>query len=111
MDACLDGLTVSKEFALTAVQLHGQALDIPYLRRRWCDDEDVVLQAVRNDGTALEYASDSLRDNESIVMEAVRQNYEALRFASDRLRDSEAILKQCPQAANFASERVRLLKS
>ena len=79
------------------------------LRCRWCDDEDVVLQAVRNDGTALEYDSDSLRDNESIVMNAVRQNYEALRFASDRLRDSEAIVKQRPQAANFASERVRLL--
>ena len=94
-----------KEFALTAVQLHGQALQ--WFAGYWWNDDDVVLQAVRTDGTALEYASDSLRDNESIAMEAVRQNYEALRFASDRLRDSEAIFKQYP--VRFASERVRLL--
>ena len=98
----------SKDFALVLVELSGQAL---MLRRNFCDDQEVVERAVRNDGKALEHASDSLRDNESIVAEAVRQQCEALRFASDRLQDNEQIVEEAArhhcEALRFASDRLR----
>ena len=82
---------LSKDFALILVELFGHALlHIP----NFSDDQEVVERAVRNDGEALEHASDSLRDNESIVTEAVRQNGAALRFASSRLKDNEAIVTE-----------------
>ena len=53
---------------------------------------DRVLEAVRRNGMALQYASTELKANREIVLEAVRQNGLALEFASEALqRDPDII--------------------
>ena len=49
-------------------------------------DKNKALIAVKQDGLALEYASDRLRDNPEIVKIAVKQDGFALEYASDRLQ-------------------------
>jgi hypothetical protein len=41
----------------------------------------VVLEAVKQDGRALEYADDSLKSDREVVLEAVKSNGWALQFA------------------------------
>ena len=70
------------------------------------DDEHVVFAAVRQNGLALEYASEGLRANVSVVMTAVSQNGLALEFASERLRAVYSIVMRAvaegPGASGFA---------
>ena len=46
-----------------------------------------MLEAVKQNGRALYYASAALKDDHEIVLEAVKQNGRALRFASAELRN------------------------
>ena len=46
------------------------------------------MEAVKNDGKALEYASDGLKYNCDIIMEAVKTNVYALEHANGRWRDN-----------------------
>jgi hypothetical protein len=48
--------------------------------------------AVKKNGYALRYASDSLTNDKDIVLEAVKENGFALRFASERLKDDKDIV-------------------
>ena len=48
---------------------------------------DEVLEAVKQDGDALQYASEELRADREVVMEAVKQNAYALFYASEELQD------------------------
>ncbi|WP_064610347.1 DUF4116 domain-containing protein [Streptobacillus moniliformis] len=48
-----------------------------------------VLKAVKQDGWALEFASEELKNDKEVVMAAVKQNGDALQFASERLRNNE----------------------
>ena len=50
-------------------------------------DREIVLEAVKQDGYALEYASAALKDDREIVLEAVKQDGEALKYASAGLRN------------------------
>ena len=53
-------------------------------------DREVVLEAVKQDGYALRFASEELRGDRDVVMEAVKQNGDALQYASQELqRDTE----------------------
>ncbi|WP_064581203.1 DUF4116 domain-containing protein [Streptobacillus moniliformis] len=53
------------------------------------NNKDFVLEAVKNNGWALEYASKELKNDKEAVMAAVKQNGDALQFASERLRNNE----------------------
>ena len=44
------------------------------------------MKAVKQDGSALKYASADLKGDKDIVMEAVKQDGSALQYASDDLR-------------------------
>jgi len=44
-----------------------------------------VLEAVRRDGSELQYASEELRNDREVVLEATRWNASALRYAGDDL--------------------------
>ena len=74
-------------------------------------DRDFILEAVKQDGRALRWASVELRDDEELVLEAKRQNGGALRWASAELRDDEELVleavKQDGRALQFASEALR----
>ena len=45
-----------------------------------------MIEAVRQNGNALQYASQELTRDREVVMEAVRQNGWALQFASEELK-------------------------
>ena len=57
------------------------------------DNKEVVLTAVKEDGKALEYASDKLKDDKEVVLTAVKEDGWALQFASEGLKnDKEVVL-------------------
>ena len=65
-------------------------------------DREIVMEAVKQDGRALQCASAELQGDREIVMEAVKQNGDALRYASAELRgDREIVLEAmahlCPR--------------
>ena len=53
-------------------------------------DREEMLEAVRNDGRALEFASDPLKADREVMLEAVRNDGNALEYASEeRVRSSK----------------------
>ena len=54
-----------------------------------CNDKEVVLAAVANDGNALKYASEELKNNKGIVLAAVKNNGFALLYASKELKNNK----------------------
>ena len=50
------------------------------------DDREYVMQAIKQEGTLLDGASDRLKDDKELVMEAVKNDCGALEFASNRLK-------------------------
>jgi hypothetical protein len=61
--------------------------------RKWCDDREIVMEAVRSSGVILKYASDRLRGDKQLVITAVRRYGPALKFASRELQnDREVVL-------------------
>ena len=55
-------------------------------------DKEIVLEAVKNHGYALEYASERLRDETEVVLEAVKNYGDALYYTSVELRKDKDIL-------------------
>jgi hypothetical protein len=55
------------------------------------DDKDVVMEAVVQSGSLLEYASDEMKNDKEIVKAAIRENYLAFEFASEDLRNDPEI--------------------
>ena len=74
----------NKNVVLEVVKQNGLALQ--FASEKLQDDKNVVLEAVKQNGWALAYASENLRDDKDIVLEAVKQNEWALQFASEELR-------------------------
>ena len=63
------------------------------LRSALKENRIVVLEAVRSNGEALQYASDILKRNKEIVIEAIKSNFKAYRFISDELKNDPEILE------------------
>ena len=61
-------------------------------------DREEMLEAVRNDGYALQYADDTLKADREVVLEALKttDNAEALQYADDILRDDPELKKFDP---------------
>ena len=55
------------------------------------DDDDVVLEAVKNKGLILKYASKRLRSNKEIAIEAIKQDKRAFDFIVPELREDAQI--------------------
>ena len=74
-------------------------------------DRTIVLEAVKQNGLALKYASEELRNDRTIVLEALKQYVFALEYASEELRnDREFVLeavKQYAYALEYASADLR----
>ncbi|CAK8996863.1 unnamed protein product [Durusdinium trenchii] len=56
------------------------------------DNANLVMEAVSNDGRALQYASENLRRDNFVVMEALKHDPEALEFADEELKDSLEVI-------------------
>ena len=55
-------------------------------------DKEVVLEAVKQNGHALQYASVELKNDKEVVLETVKQDGGALYCASDELRNAIFVL-------------------
>ncbi len=102
-------LANNKTFMLQAVKQNGSALKFASEELR--NDREFILEAVKQNGYALECASKELQNDSEIVLEAVKQNSYALQFASKELRnDREFIIeavKQKGDALEHASKELR----
>lgn len=81
----------NKRFAMEAVKLNGKALDKMGFGQNCLignDYVEVVYEAVKHDGLALQYAGNKARANHDIVLEAVKQNPNAIKFASDDIKEA-----------------------
>ena len=56
-------------------------------------DKSFVLETVKQNGVALEYADESLKKDKSIVLEAVKQYGPALEYADESLQKDPDIIK------------------
>lgn len=79
-------------------------------KNRWNNKEE-VLEAVKRNGMALEYASEELKNDKEVVLEAVKQNDWALEYASKELRDEIIIekVKEAEEHQDIAVESARKL--
>ena len=75
------------------------------------DNKELILEAVRDNGFSLEYASDQLKNDREVVETAVKQNGDALKYASDQLKNDrevvETAVKQNGDALKYASELLK----
>eukprot|EP00913_Durusdinium_trenchii_P019625 g18449.t1 len=74
--------------------------------------KDLILQAVKSNGIALQYASPRLQDDLEVVLEAVAQSGHALEFASTTLRQERRVVLAAVHcsgrsAVAFASKELR----
>jgi predicted methyltransferase len=53
----------------------------------------VVIEAVKQNGVILFYASEELRNDKDVVIEAVKENGFALKYASEELQNDEELIK------------------
>lgn len=89
------------------------------------DDEEFIIKAVAQSGTALKFASKRLKDNENVVLNAVSsksgvvdlsdegdyRNVLAIQYASDRIKDNQKLLtyvvKKDGMLLKYASKRLQ----
>lgn len=57
-----------------------------------CDNREYVIEAVKVQGSLLEFASEELRNDKEIVLTAIQSNPEALEFASDNLKSDRDVV-------------------
>ena len=100
-------LANNKTFMLQAVKQKGYALR--YASDELRNDRDIVLEAVKQNGHVLRDASDELRNDRDIVLEAVKQRGRALQYASDELRNNgdivlEAVKQNCHALRDASDE-------
>ena len=92
----MSGYERNKEVVLEVVREDGLALQ--YASKDLRGDKEVVLEAVRQNGRALQYASEDLRGDKEVVLEAVREDGYALQYASEELRgNKETVLEAVKQ--------------
>tara|TARA_B110000263_G_C15267318_1_gene491752 strand:+ start:409 stop:1206 length:798 start_codon:yes stop_codon:yes gene_type:complete len=76
---------------LKAVKIDGEALQ--YASDTLKADREVVLEAVKNYGTAIRYASDSLKTDRELVLEAVKNDDSMLKYATEELQNDPELIK------------------
>ncbi len=98
-----------KEVVLEAVKQYGWALS--YASKELRNDKEVVLEAVKKDGRALEYASKELQNDKEVVLEVVKKDGWTLEFTSKELQnDLDVVLtavKQNRSVIQYASVSIQ----
>ena len=79
-----------KNLVLRAIKENYTALKYASINLQ--NDEEVVLEAVKIHGLAVEFASNDLRNTKEIVLEAIKQNGRALKFANKNIRNNKEII-------------------
>ena len=75
------------------------------------NDKDIILQGMKYNISAIQFASPKLQDDKELVMQAVKQLGYNLKFISDRLKDDPDIVieavKNDSYVLKYASERIK----
>ena len=99
----------NREIVLAAVQQDGTALE--YASDIHKNDKDIVLVAVQNTGSGLKYAAEALKDDEEFILEAITKDRCAFRYASERLKGDNdfvlAAIQKDGRALEYAAEALR----
>lgn len=82
-----DDLKNNEELMLSIVNNNG--LHLKYINNK--DDYNIVLHAVRQNGLAIQYASNNLKLNIKIIMEAIQQNPKVYDYLEYDLQDNPEI--------------------
>jgi Domain of unknown function (DUF4116) len=91
-------LRQDREFILQCVKLNGNVLsECPDEFERSEFDQEIVLNAVKQYGTALEYADPALRKNREVVSTAIKQSVSAIQYASSDLKQDLNFIFECVQ--------------
>ena len=103
---------ISKKIVLDAVEIDGMILGTDLLNKSvFINDREIVMEAVNNNGMALQYATEKLQRDREIVMVAVKQDGEALQYASERLKGIKEIVmaavKQDGEALEYATTELQ----
>ena len=61
------------------------------LYKKLKSEKEVVLAAVKQNGNALEYASENLKADKEVVLAAVKQDASSIKYASNDLKEDEDI--------------------
>ena len=85
---------------LEAVKQDGRFLQ--YASAQLRSDREVVLEAVKQHGLALEHACVELRSDRAVVLEAVMQNGQALEAASEELKSDFGVVREAVMQNGFA---------
>jgi len=98
-----------KEYVLERVKNDGMALQ--YASEGLRDDRDVVMKAIENNGTALEYASEELRADMDVVLCAIENDVDSVSFVSEDMWSSKSFVKEAVKIWSgclyYASEELR----
>lgn len=99
------------ELKKNILRIKSNPLWLKNLNENYCDNEEIVSQAVMRNGMALEYASARLKNNKKIVMLALEQTGWSIVHAGEDVRnDKQACwkaLKDCPYVLKYAGANVR----
>lgn len=74
------------------------------------NDFNEVFNIVKQNGNALQYASDELRNSKEIVRRACKTNIQAMKYASDEIKDNENFIiefKKQSDILEYASARIK----
>lgn len=103
------GLNENLEVVMEAVRNNGLALE--HAHKNLTHLSLVVMEAVKNNGLALEHASTTMQDNPEVVQAAVQNNGLALRYASLKVQDHLDVvmdaIRQNGMALEHASWKMR----
>ena len=97
-----------KYAVLDAVKQNGNAL--AYASERLKDDREFVLAAVTQNGWALEYASETMKDDREIVLAAVKQDVDAFEYASETLKNDRILQRLVKLNSSDAAVKFRALE-
>ena len=68
-------------------------------------DREEMLEAVKKDGWALQYASDSIKADREVVLEALKESFgNALEYASDTLKADREVVLEAVRSDGWALE-------
>ncbi len=90
-----------RAFIFEAIQQNAQSL--LYVSKT-LKNRDFILQAVKQNGLALEHANDALRADNEVVLAAVKQNGLALAYVAPELREDREIVRLAIQNTYEASK-------
>jgi hypothetical protein len=79
-----------KELVLEAVKQNGRSLK--YASEELKNDKEVVLEAVKEYGYSLYHSSEELKNDKEVVLEAVKKNSNSLDFASEELKNDKEVV-------------------